>query len=65
MIIDKTPKGKYINNHHEYICDFLSDLTNLPTAVTDQNKCDFGSTAIVIEDGSVWILNSGNEWVII
>ena len=63
MIIDKTPKGKYINNHHEYVCDFLSDVENLPTAVTEPNKCDFGSTAMVIEDSSVWILNSSNVWV--
>lgn len=63
MIIDKTPKGKYINNQHEYVCDFLSDVENLPTAVTEPDKCDFGSTAMVIEDSSVWILNSSNVWV--
>lgn len=63
MFIDKTPKNVYIKNHHEYMCDTRDDIANLPTMNSQPVHCEFGSTAFVISDSSIWMLNSENKWV--
>jgi hypothetical protein len=40
----------------EYVADTEADVANLPTTVTP------GSTCIVIETGSVYMLNNSKEW---
>ena len=39
----------------EYICDRASDVSSLP-------KCCTGSTAMVIADGSVYMVNTSGVW---
>ena len=39
-----------------YMCDKIADIETLPT------DCCAGSTCIVIENSSVWILGSDKEW---
>lgn len=64
MAINKMSyKGTYINNHQEFTCDYRSDIEDLPTQYTDNNRCVTGSTAFVIDDSSVWMLNSNGEWI--
>lgn len=58
----KTYKGTYVDNLQEFVCDARSDIDNLPTQLTEGDKCPFGSTAFVIEDSSVWMLNSEGKW---
>lgn len=41
----------------ELAADFRNDVDTLPTNYAP------GSTCLVIEDGSVWMLNSKKEWV--
>lgn len=43
----------------EIMADERSDIDNLP----DTSEVSMGSNCLVIEDGSVWILNSEDEWV--
>ena len=61
MFADNTPKNIYAN-HHEYVCDLRTDVLSLPTSKSSPHKCGFGSTAFVIEDSSIWMLNSDDEW---
>ena len=42
----------------EAVCDSAADLDNLPK----DGSWYPGSTCLVIEDSSVWMLNSTNEW---
>lgn len=56
----------------EYICDYLSDLSKLPTSETKgsqqddssvvNNNCSVGSEAYVIENSSRYILGNDNKW---
>lgn len=57
-----------------FMCDFVSDLTELPTAFKEgipqpndtvcKNKCAPGSQCLCLEDGSVWILGKDTDkWV--
>ena len=63
MAIHKTTyKGTYIDNHQEFVCDTRSDIASLPTLEGESDRCPFGSTAFVIEDSSVWMLNSSGQW---
>ena len=39
-----------------YMCDNLADIDILPT------NCGAGSTCIIIEDSSVWMLGTDKEW---
>lgn len=39
-----------------YMCDNLTDIETLPT------DCGAGSTCIVIENSSVWMLGSEGKW---
>lgn len=41
----------------EFICDSESDIANLPA------NAPFGSQAICITEGSIWIKNSVGTWV--
>lgn len=41
----------------EYIIDTSSDVVDLPTT------CGWGSRAICISTGDIYILNSNKEWV--
>jgi hypothetical protein len=43
----------------EYVADTTSDINDLPT---DMSKVSAGSTCFVIEDSSVYMLNSQGEW---
>ena len=43
----------------EYIIDSPSDTSNLPTT------CGWGSTAICISTGDVYVLNSSKTWVLL
>lgn len=45
-------------NMGEYICDYETDVANLPT---DKSA---GSTATVVETGNVYMLNSQHQWVL-
>lgn len=45
-------------NAASFICDFQSDVENLPT-----NR-GTGSTAKVLENGNFYILNSNKEWIL-
>ena len=45
-------------NMAEFVCDFETDVANLPTDV------GVGSTARVIENGNVYILNSQHQWIL-
>lgn len=49
--------GEYIVNKVEFVCDSRNDIPMLPI------DAQFGSTALVAEDGSVWMLNSTGQWV--
>ena len=40
----------------EYVFETLEDLPNLPTT------CGWGSSALCIETGDIYILNSEKEW---
>jgi hypothetical protein len=47
----------YPGYHAEYIVDTIDDMQNVPT------KCEVGSSCLVLEDSSVWVLNTEKEWV--
>ncbi len=57
-----------------FMCDFVSDLKNLPTAKKDgqpqlndtvcKNRCTPGSQCLCLEDGSVWLLGKDTDkWI--
>lgn len=56
-------------NYCEFICDSKDDITNLPTNKRASNlgqiefTCAIGSKAIIVEDGSTYILNNQNSWI--
>ena len=43
----------------EYVIDSPDDVTNLPT------QCGWGSRAICISTGNIYILNSNKNWVLL
>jgi len=56
----------------QYIMDADTDKDNLPTATAEgasqddsvtHLKCGKGSTALSIESGKIFMLNSSNSWV--
>ena len=57
MINPLSDTGQVAYNVQEYVLDFKGDLPLL-----SQVDCAAGSTAIVIEDGSIYIKNSRGEW---
>ncbi|MBQ7718757.1 MAG: hypothetical protein IJT38_05600 [Clostridia bacterium] len=52
--------------HRTFLCDARTDIDSLPTqtVTTDmfRNGTPTGSTALVAEDASVWILNNAGVW---
>lgn len=40
----------------EFVCDTIDDLNELP-------ECSMGSTAFIIADSEVYMINSSKEWV--
>ena len=50
-----------------FLCDTRDDINSLPThtKITKEfpDNVYAGSTALVVEDASVWILNNADEWV--
>lgn len=48
--------GRFTAGNYFYLCDTRDDVSSLPEA-------PMGSAASVIEDGSVWIINSSGEWI--
>lgn len=61
-IVKKTYKGTHLDYHQEFTCDSRADIDNLPTQNTVKDKCPTGSTAFVIDDSSIWMLNSLGVW---
>lgn len=51
-------KGVYADSHQEFVCDYLSDVANLPVI-----SCVTGSTAFVIDGGIRLMLNGEGKWV--
>lgn len=49
--------GKPAQSVFEYVCDSADDVENLPI------DCAMGSTAFIIENGDVYMINSQKEWV--
>ena len=52
----KTYKGVYEDGNQYFVCDELSDIQNLP------HDAEMGSMAFVIEDSSVYMINSLGVW---
>ena len=50
-------KGKQTNRIQEFVCDFETDINNLPINIA------VGSTAFVIENSSAYMLNNSKIWV--
>lgn len=57
-----------------FMCDYLSDLSNLPTLNREgqpqendtvcKNRCYPGSQCLCLEDGSVWVLGKATDkWI--
>lgn len=57
-----------------FMCDYLSDIVNLPTANTEgqpqandtvcKNKCCPGSQCYCLQDSSLWVLGKDtNAWI--
>lgn len=49
--------NKPFYNMAEFLCDYESDIADLPT-----NRGP-GSTARVVESGNVYVLNNNHEWI--
>lgn len=54
-------------NYSKFICDYISDLSNLPTnsscsTIGNIEPCAIGSLALVIENQSIYILSNQNIW---
>ena len=56
MINTISINGKPVYGIYEYVCDTTEDVAYLPTG------CAPGSTAYVIDNGKVYIMNSLKEW---
>ena len=69
---DLSPRSTSSRRVVSFCADQTSDLASLPTSTTEgipqgtdstlHNKVAKGSTCLVIEDSSVWMLNSSDEW---
>lgn len=53
----KTYKGMFVDTDECFVCDTASDIQNLPT------DCQQGSTAFVIEDSTMYMINSQGSWI--
>ena len=45
------------DNYYEFICDEVSDITDLPT------ECAPGSIAFVIGNSACYMLNNQKKWI--
>ena len=54
-MITQTKSGQFGVN--EYVCDYASDIINLPTSPSA------GSSAMCIENGKVFMFNGESKWV--
>lgn len=61
-IVKKTYKGTHLDCQQEFVCDARADVSSFPTQNTEKDRCPTGSTAFVIDDSSVWMLNSSGVW---
>ena len=57
-----TYKGMHLDCHQEFVCDTRNDISSLPSLDGEHDRCPFGSTAFVIEDSSLWMLDSFGFW---
>ena len=46
----------YPGYHSEYVVDTRAEMKDVPTT------CETGSTCIVLEDSSVWMLDTEKHW---
>ena len=44
---------------NEFICEFTDDLQNIP-----KDEVNFGSLAIVMENGQIYMANSKKQWIV-
>ena len=58
--------GKPIEQTRTFQCDYRTDIANLPNQNTTTgdfpNGVPTGSSAYVIEDISIWVLNGAGVW---
>lgn len=57
----------------QFVCDTVADVANLPTNTKkgtssegqkfEEETVDIGSTCLVLEDSSVWMLSPNGTWV--
>ena len=52
----KAYKGIVEDTNEYFVCDNVSDISNLPT------DAEQGSMAFVIEDSSFWMIDSSGVW---
>lgn len=68
MAYTRIKYGDHVNESSlsEFIYDKIADVNDLPTSAGSNGKhtCAIGSTAEVIEDGSKYVLNNQNQWVL-
>lgn len=53
----KTYKGVFVDTDECFVCDTSEDIQSLPT------NCQQGSTAFVIEDSTMYMINSQGNWI--
>jgi hypothetical protein len=58
ITVGKNTANKIIYGTVHFLCDYQSDVANLPT-----NRKP-GSSAYVIENGNRYIFNSNHEWIL-
>lgn len=66
-MISKTKNGSQSSTPtSDFLCDTRNDIKSLPTHTKTTkdfpDKVYAGSTALVVEDASVWILNNADIW---
>lgn len=58
-------KRDMLFNYSEFICDYESDIQNLPTSKkvgTDGVVCSVGSKALILDTKKLYILTNQDEW---
>lgn len=58
ITVGKNMDNKAIYGTVKFLCDYQSDVANLPT-----NRGP-GSKATVIENGNVYVLNAEHQWIL-
>lgn len=63
--------GQYVSNgqgtYNEYVVDEIADIETLPTGKHEAtiNRPRPGSTALVANAGTVYVLTNAREWVVL